>query len=151
MGPVFLRIEPTFESSFFGSVFVSETGVVFTGCFLPGLVSGDMAGAGFDSDQRTLIQSHRLKKGPGDVHQHVSRLLFWNDPLAQQVEFLAHALRFELQRNFGHLGLAHGAEQNVTLHFERYGDAAVAGESFLNLGSSHADFDFGLDFPGLLG
>ena len=51
MRPVFLRIEPTFDSSFFGSGagLVGVTDADFTGWFLPGLVSGCLAGAGFGS------------------------------------------------------------------------------------------------------
>ena len=48
MRPVFLRIKPTFESSFFGSVLLCVMEAVFTGgCFFPGLVSGCLAGSGF--------------------------------------------------------------------------------------------------------
>ena len=49
MRPVFLRIEPTFESSFFGSA-GCVAAVVFTGAFLPGAAAGCLVGvAGFGS------------------------------------------------------------------------------------------------------
>lgn len=47
MRPVFLRIEPTFESSFLGSVGVAVL-AVFTGAFFAGVVAG-LVGAGFGS------------------------------------------------------------------------------------------------------
>ena len=49
MRPVFLRIEPTFESSFLGSSFEVVVLAVFTGAFLTGAVAGCLGSAGFGS------------------------------------------------------------------------------------------------------
>ena len=52
--PVFLRIEPTFESSFLGSFEVVVFGV-FTDAFLTGAAAGCLVGAGFGSSARAGI------------------------------------------------------------------------------------------------
>ena len=49
MRPVFLRIEPTFESSFFFGSFEVVVLAVFTDAFLAGGVAGCLVGAGFGS------------------------------------------------------------------------------------------------------
>ena len=49
MRPVFLRIEPTFESSFLGSSFEDVVLAVFTDAFLAGAAAGCLARAAFGS------------------------------------------------------------------------------------------------------
>lgn len=49
MRPVFLRIEPTLLSSFFGSSFAVVVLVVFADAFLTGAVAGCLVGAGLGS------------------------------------------------------------------------------------------------------
>ena len=69
MRPVFLRIEPTFESSFFGSLASFEVAVlaVFTDAFLAGAVAGCLVGAGFGSSagavNLTSLRGLRLRSG----------------------------------------------------------------------------------------